>query len=597
MLLALYRALPKSMRRRLVRIFSPSRRIKIVRFLSRERYLAKLRERIVQHKFASRNARRLRDGQYRASYDHGDLVLARVRDDASSLQVSRDNRRLVTRVLDQLLVPYFLVDGMSPLRAVVGVPDKYKASVLTALHDSLLDEVAYVRVATRRSRAMLTEKQRWTNHAATAEALQIFVPVCDPCGWMVLGRSFSCEVEFWTEDTERPDLLVAPRGNRVTSHVRADEPAVVASEHLFTRLVAPFEADQDQVSTTPEFAATHVDDVTFPIDAVYTWVDGSDPGWQQRKQKALAEFGSCAEFNEFAANASRFINRDELRYSLRSLYQYAPWIRHIYLVTDDQVPSWLEIENPKITVVSHTEIFGDTGALPTFNSHAIESRLHRIPGLAEHFLYLNDDVFLGRPLTPQHFFHSNGLGRFFLSKAQVEAGPPTVEDPPVLAAGKNNRALIERARAVTLTQKLKHVPHAQQLSVLCELEHEFPDEFAATARHQFRHPDDISIPSALQHYWAYVTGRAVPGSIRYVYSDLADPATPVRLSKLLRHRDFDTFCLNDHDSDELSLAEQAEMLADFLARYFPMRSPLERGPSNITGMGMEKLSAETNVPA
>src|SRR5699024_8851373 len=139
----------------------------------------------------------------------------------------------------------------------------------------------------------------------------------------------------------------------------------------------------------------------------------------------------------------------------------------------------------------------------------------------------------------------------------------------------NNRDLVAQARSLTLTQKMKHVPHAQRLSVLHELEQRFPEEFAATAGHQFRHPGDISIPSSLQHYWSYVTGRAVPDSIRYVYSDLSDPATPTRLTKLLHRRNFDTFCLNDHDSDEHSLATQQDMLTEFLDRYFPIPSPYE----------------------
>ena len=74
-------------------------------------------------------------------------------------------------------------------------------------------------------------------------------------------------------------------------------------------------------------------------------------------------------------------------------------------------------------MVPHREIFGDTGRLPTFNSQAIESRLHRIPGLAEHFLYLNDDVFLGRPVPPEMFFTPGGLTRFFPSTALVDSAP------------------------------------------------------------------------------------------------------------------------------------------------------------------------------
>jgi hypothetical protein len=280
--------------------------------------------------------------------------------------------------------------------------------------------------------------------------------------------------------------------------------------------------------------------------------------------------------NAQIANASRFLCRDELRYSLRSVYCYAPWIRHIFLVTDEQVPGWLDTTHPMITLVSHRDIFGSSGRLPTFNSHAIESRLHRISGLAEHFLYLNDDVFFGRPVPPSMFFTPHGETKFFLSKAPIEQGPPRPQDPPVMAAAKNNRDLIARRFGRVVRQKFKHTPHALRRSVLQEIEDVFPGEVLRTAGHQFRHRDDLSIASSLHHYWSYLTGRAQPGRIRYMYTDIADPRTPLRLANALAHRHFDVFCLNDTDSEPFVQEEQAALLAEFLSSYFPFAAPFER---------------------
>ena len=84
-----------------------------------------------------------------------------------------------------------------------------------------------------------------------------------------------------------------------------------------------------------------IDDVSFPIDAVYTWVDGADPVWRRRFDAAVAA-DSGHEYHDEARADNRYDSRDELRFSLRSLDMYAPWIRHIYLVTDGQVPAWLE---------------------------------------------------------------------------------------------------------------------------------------------------------------------------------------------------------------------------------------------------------------
>ena len=98
----------------------------------------------------------------------------------------------------------------------------------------------------------------------------------------------------------------------------------------------------------------------------------------------------------------RFENHDELRYSLRSVFENLPWINHIYLITNKQRPTWLK-EHPKITVVDHTEII-PSELLPTFSSVVIENYLTKIPGLNEHFLYFNDDIFINRHLSPREFF-------------------------------------------------------------------------------------------------------------------------------------------------------------------------------------------------
>src|SRR5690606_33795440 len=103
------------------------------------------------------------------------------------------------------------------------------------------------------------------------------------------------------------------------------------------------------------------------VDAVYTWVDSSDPEWRRQH----AQFSRAADSPLTSANnPERFLDRDELRYSLRSLWMYAPFVRHVYLVTSGQVPGWLDTTCDRITVVTHDEIFPDPSVLPVFNSHA-----------------------------------------------------------------------------------------------------------------------------------------------------------------------------------------------------------------------------------
>ncbi|XP_071809115.1 N-acetylglucosamine-1-phosphotransferase subunits alpha/beta-like [Asterias amurensis] len=108
-------------------------------------------------------------------------------------------------------------------------------------------------------------------------------------------------------------------------------------------------------------------------------------------------------------SSSRFEDNEEMRYSLRSLEQNAPWIRHVYIVTNGQIPSWLNLDNQRISIITHEDIFPNKTHLPTFSSPAIESNLHRIPGLSKKFIYLNDDTMFGKPVWPDDFYtHSRG---------------------------------------------------------------------------------------------------------------------------------------------------------------------------------------------
>ncbi|AGL20393.1 hypothetical protein L083_6883 [Actinoplanes sp. N902-109] len=500
-------------------------------------------------------------------------VTARRDPAASPASVRRQNLDTVTTALDTAGIDWFRVPAKALRTTAVAVRVADRAAVLKILEKSagLVDIV----------------KPKRAKKRAAALVLRVWWPVTDPHGSLVLGADVGCEIEFWSE---RDGVLAGPRTNPIAGVIAADEPVVTAPEPAFGAFSSPH--DNTSYRTREIFTMPGPDRIGFPIDVVYTWVDGSDLEWQARKAAALGRNDWLGEASRLAHNNSRFASRDELRYSLRSLHCFAPWVNHIYLVTDDQVPEWLDPAAPGITLVSHREIFGDTGTLPTFNSQAIESRLHRIPGLSEHFLYLNDDVFLGRPVSPELFFTPGGLTRFFPSNAQVDAAPRRPDDPPADSAGKNNRELIRTAFGRVLSRKMMHTPHPSRISILREIEERFSAYVSATAGHQFRHPDDIAMLSSLQQYYAYLTGRAAPGTIAYTYADLANPATPFKLARLLRHRDLDTFCLNDTDSDDAVAAEQVALLAEFLPAYLPFASPYER-----TGAAPAVMPQRITVPA
>ena len=148
------------------------------------------------------------------------------------------------------------------------------------------------------------------------------------------------------------------------------------------------------------------------IDVVIAWVDGQDPKHRAKRKRYLADPGGDAKPERSAHDERRFSDNDEIRFCLRSIRNYAPWVRTIWLVTDDQVPAAIDratAEQENIRIVDHREIFrGYEQLLPTFNSLAIETLLWRIKGLADRFLYFNDDMMLVGPVEPTDFFSNEG---------------------------------------------------------------------------------------------------------------------------------------------------------------------------------------------
>ncbi len=301
----------------------------------------------------------------------------------------------------------------------------------------------------------------------------------------------------------------------------------------------------------------------FPIDAVITWVDGSDPLWQARKRARRAEV--TEELHETADNDARYESLDELKYCLRSIEMYAPWIRRIFLVTDRQVPAWLDPTDSWVTVVDHTQIFDGPADLPTFNSHAIEARLHHIPGLAEHWLYFNDDFFLTRSLAPSFFFTPDGQTKVFLAKDDIESDGPALRDTPIVAAAKNNRTWLRTHANYELRHKLKHVPYPQSRSLAIRLEKAFDGGFRDTAGSPFRSPQDISVTSSLLPHYSLATGAGARGHAQHFYGDVDSPELLWRLPRFVELRDADIVCLNATTSG----TRLPERLEQFLAKIFP----------------------------
>ncbi len=136
------------------------------------------------------------------------------------------------------------------------------------------------------------------------------------------------------------------------------------------------------------------------IDFVIIWVDGGDKKWLLEKANYSGREESKTTIDE---DISRYRDWDNLRYWFRGVEEFTPWVRKVHFVTAGHVPDWLDLDNPKLNFVKH-EDYIPKKYLPTFSSHPIELNLHRIDGLAEHFVYFNDDMFITRPMKKTDFF-------------------------------------------------------------------------------------------------------------------------------------------------------------------------------------------------
>lgn len=142
--------------------------------------------------------------------------------------------------------------------------------------------------------------------------------------------------------------------------------------------------------------------MTDPIDFVVLWVDDHDEQWLAEKAKYAQMENKAVMIHN---NDERYRDWDLFRYWFRAVEKYAPWVNKVYLVTCGHVPSWLNLDHPKLVHVKH-EDFIPKEHLPVFSSTAIEIYLHHIPGLSEHFVYFNDDMILTRPVCPEDFFQA-----------------------------------------------------------------------------------------------------------------------------------------------------------------------------------------------
>jgi hypothetical protein len=251
----------------------------------------------------------------------------------------------------------------------------------------------------------------------------------------------------------------------------------------------------------------------------------------------------------------------------------APWINRIFIVTANQRPQWVADEGSHLSFIDHSAI-AENHFLPSFNSSAITTWIHRIPNLSEHFIFLNDDFFIGKPVRPSHFFTAGGIPR-----VQFSQNTRPVAQQYDLAhffdqMKANQRELLRSFLGREIVRFVKHVPQPLRLHTLKEIEQAFASRTHSTRAARFRSTMDINVDQ-FHHYYALATGRAVEVSHSYTYIDVGRSESLEDLNALLCANKKTFFCLNDgrYDGD---VGLQDDVVQNVLASLFPISAPWEK---------------------
>ena len=279
------------------------------------------------------------------------------------------------------------------------------------------------------------------------------------------------------------------------------------------------------------------------IDFVIPWVDGSDPEWLKEKARYS---GKTLTGNEL----ERFRDWDQLKYWFRGVEKFAPWVNKIHFITCGHVPEWLNLDHPKLHWVKHEDyIPGEY--LPTFSSNPIELNIHRIEGLADKFVYFNDDFFIINHVKPTDFFrkgkprstvglHVTGqyshtyagilfscrsfINRHFNS-LQIMKKRFTTFVHPAYGLKRNIFTLLLMPYCVSYFPGFyfSHGPNAYLKETLEEIWEKDPDALHDTCTHRFRSPTDLSQHIIL--WWQWCKGLAAPQNAEKLLSFMT-PQTP-----------------------------------------------------------------------
>ncbi|EMD43343.1 glycosyltransferase putative [Entamoeba histolytica] len=311
------------------------------------------------------------------------------------------------------------------------------------------------------------------------------------------------------------------------------------------------------------------------IDVVWLWVNGSDPTFRKQLEK-----------NGKKGGEGRYRDYNTLQYSIRSVYNFAPFIKHYFIVTMGQTPSFLntsqfEWNEYTLRIVDHKEIFPNTKDLPVFNSNSLEVSLHNIKNLSSCFLYLNDDMLLGKELKPEHFINSDGKLKVYHNSWKAPDTNRMVKNIWHRSVGNSNE-LINKHFGKSKTVKHPYVSHHCYFfkrDILKQMEGTWPEQYKETRRHKFREGNDLAIPF-MHGAFVVESGQGIyVKEYNYYYGSFTSSRrSNTKLINNIEKKQPQCICINDalEKSSVAVINKETAILNSFLETYYPYPCPFEK---------------------
>ena len=313
------------------------------------------------------------------------------------------------------------------------------------------------------------------------------------------------------------------------------------------------------------------------VDIVYLWVDSNDKNWQEKRRRSFEEFlkTNGDDIALYANTDGRFRDNGELIFNLRCLEKFFPDHGHVYIVTDEQSPTWLA-NNTRVTVIDHKSIIPKK-INPIFASAHIESYIHHIPNLSENFFYLNDDIFFGMPVDKNWWFNE-GLKYFYDKEPHDEYGDlQSMLLSPINSSIQSKLWLKEKySNYKHQNIALAHAPRPYKKSLLLEIEKEAIDLFNKVRSTTFR---SWKTPAVLVDFvprWLEHHGYAKISSSNSLYIESGSNEIEIELD-LLKQKfgKIPFFCINDTCDNADALDKMLQLVRKQMETLLPNKSIFE----------------------